>query len=234
LLPAAAIGLALGASQAMADTIVTFGTETNQAFIDNYFNGGVDSQGRTGTNFGVVFGSNAESLKAGFSGTGGTGTGKFENLPSGAPGILLFAPAGTNNPSPAAPANTINIAGGFTSLSFNYSLLNNTAADGSVEDIWSGLNGTGTLLRVISLSAAATSVACTNSHDEFCTWSAASLAGFGTGKSITFTGNAQGLTEFDHLDFTAAAPVPLPAALWLLISGMGGIAGFARRRKSVA
>src|ERR1700748_1224982 len=82
---AVAVGLALAGSQAMASSVVlTFGTEVNQATIENYFNGGADSQGLTGPSDGVVFGANAVSLRSGFSGTGGTGTGKFENVPSNA------------------------------------------------------------------------------------------------------------------------------------------------------
>jgi hypothetical protein len=36
----------------------------------------------------------------------------------------------------------------------------------------------------------------------------------------------------DNFTFGAAVPVPIPAAAWLLLSGIGGIAAISRRRKS--
>jgi hypothetical protein len=72
-------------------------------------------------------------------------------------------------------------------------------------------------------------VACTSTHDEFCTWSAASGSGFGVAESAVFNGDARTYTEFDALAVTSA--VPLPASMWLILGGIGGLAGFARRRR---
>jgi hypothetical protein len=231
--PAAAAGLSLFASSAMADTIVTFGAEANQVYINNYFNGGTDSRGASGTNFGVQFGANAESLKAGTTGAGGTGTGKYENLPITAPGVLFFAPAPLTNTAPAAAADIVNVVGGFSSVAFDYSLAGNSSSNASTVQIWSGYNGTGTLVGTITLSASGTPIACNNRADSFCSWSSASLGGLGNAESIIVSGAAAGgLTEFDKLDL--GTPVPLPAALWLLVSGFGGLAAFVRRRKPAA
>jgi hypothetical protein len=217
-------GMSLAASHAMASTItLTFGTEANQAQIENYFNGGTDSLGRSGTNYGVGFSLNAESLKAGTTGTAGTGTGRFENLPSGAPGVLYFAAV------PTGTTSTMNVAAGFSSLSFNYSLLNNAANEASTVQLWSGLNGTGTMLGTLSLTASGSPVACTNSKDEFCSWSTASAANFGLAKSVVYTGDAAVFTEYDNIQLV---PTPLPGTLLLLLSGVGGLAGFGKRRNS--
>jgi hypothetical protein len=224
LLAPLALGFSLAGAPAKAATItLDFGNEANQALIEEFFNGGTDSQGKSGSNLGISFGTNAESLKSGINGAGGTGTGKFENLPSGfGPGVLYFAAV------PTGALSVMNARNGFSTISFDYSLLSNASSNSGSLQLWSGLNGTGTLLDTISLSASANPIACTNVKDSFCSWSNASAAGFGLADSAVLVSKFAGVTEIGGISMTT--PVPLPGTLLLLLSGAGGLLGFARRR----
>jgi len=228
----AAALMVLAAVPATAATVtLDFGSEANQAYVLEYFNGGLDSHGNGGANDGVEFGANAESLTAGVSGARGTGTGKFENLPGSAgAGVLLFAAQSSSGA--LAPANVINVAQGFTNVAFDYSIDGNLASyAGGTVTLWSGANGTGTSLGSFTLAAAATTTACGTSGDLYCNWQNASLAASGVAQSLSVSGNAVTYSEFAGLQVTE---VPLPGALLLLLSGLTGIAGFMRRRPTAA
>jgi hypothetical protein len=232
--PAVGIGAALLASQASAanvtlvgnQEVLTFGGQVNDSAISTFFDGGTDAYGTAGgaaNNVGITFSAPAEFANAGYNGSGfNGGTGKFENVPSGATGVLYFASV------PTTTAPILDDASGFSGISLNYSLLGNSASYASTVSLYSGLDGTGNLLGTLTLSAASTSVACTSSRDEFCTWSSAGNASLGgVAESAVFNGDARTFTEFDGVALT---PVPLPAALWLMLGGVGGLARFVRRR----
>jgi hypothetical protein len=228
---AAAIALGVGAVPAQAATVsLTLGAVHTGADILNFYNGGNDSvpNDGTGPNLGIAFSANATAQKAGNSQT--TGAGKFENNPSGQTEILYFS-------SSTSTSSYLNYASGFSGLSFNYSLASNSPNYDATVSLYSGLNGTGILLDTLSLSAAATSVGCTVRTDAYCTWSAASTGAtnFGTAQSVVFgTNSTTPYTEFDGVQLTPASPVPLPAAAWLMLSGLGSLCGVARRRQIVA
>jgi hypothetical protein len=234
LVSALGIGAALIAAQASAANVtisgstetLDFGGQVNGTSINTFFDGGTDAYGTAGgtaNNVGITFSTPAEFLNAGYNGTGlNGGTGKFENVPSGSTGVLYMAAV------PTTTAAVLDDAGGFTGISLNYSLLNNTASYGSTISLYSGLDGAGSLVGTLTLGAAGTTVACTSTHDEFCTWSSTSDQLLtGVAESAVFNGDARTYTEFDAVALTA---VPLPAGLWLMLGGLGGLARFARRR----
>lgn len=186
-------------------TPVTLDFEGVSSFlsVDGYYGGGTDGGGLAGPNVGVLFGGDALALSNDELGP------YFSNAPS--PGSIL-APVGAN----AALNAPIGFAG---EASFFYS----ASADTSVS-IFSGLNGEGTLLGTFTLLANA-QTGC--SDTAFCNWALASVSFAGVAQSIQF-GSAAGVAGFDNVTI---APVPLPAAAWLLLSGLGGLATLVRRKR---
>jgi hypothetical protein len=243
---AAAIGLGLGAAGAHAASVnvplggnITGYYQLHQgADILNYFNGGSDSvpNDGTGPSLGIQFSSNATAQLPG--NNAATGDGKFENVPSGSNEVVYF---GFSN----STAAYVNYAAGFTGFNVNYSYSNNSGVAGEAY-LFSGLNGTGSLLGTINLAPATTNIkSCSVGTDAYCTWQSTSLAASSLAESVVF--GVPGLTsggtstgapvedmEFDGLQFTGANPVPLPASVWLMLSGFAGLAGIARRRRPAA
>jgi hypothetical protein len=193
----------LSAAPAFSDPIIlTFEGATSFASVGNFYGGGTDSAGASGVNYGVSFGGDALALQNDALGP------YFSNAPT--PGTIM-GPVGTDA--------ALNVTVGFTgSASFYYS-----ATEATSVGIYSGLNGTGSLLGMFSLIANATT-GCSDS--PFCHWDLLSVGFSGTAQSIQF-GTAAGVAGFDNV---SVAPVPLPGALWLMLSGFGSFWAFARRK----
>jgi hypothetical protein len=217
---AVAIGVGLTAVEAQAGSVtVTFGDLPNEVQIQNYYNGGLSGPPirGPGPDLGLVFSSLANEQKATTTNPPPRpGTGKFENNPSGAAGVLYFPYSPTTD-------SYIDDAAGFTSLTFAYSLLDNALPPSTTYkvDLYSGLNGTGTLLGSVDLTPSATPIACLRSFDEFCSWSFASIFTGGTyAESAVF--NTPGVVlnaEFDKMTFAT----PEPQTWAMLLIGFAGL-----------
>ena len=158
--------------------------------------------GGPGPNYGVLFGGDALGLSNDI-----PEFPQFSHAPT--PGTIM-APVGADS--------ALNMALGFAgTASFFYS-----SAEAATVSIYSGLNGTGDVLGTFQLLANATT-GCDDS--PFCHWDQVSLDFGGIAQSIQF-GTGQG-AGFDNV---SVAPVPLPAAIWLLGSSLIGLGGVARRK----
>jgi hypothetical protein len=201
LLSAFAAGL-LSAAPAFSATLDFQGAGAYN-FIDNYYNGGTNDAGASGTNYGISFGPDALSID------NDEFFEYFSNAPT--PGALSATGADA----------ALNMAAGFSGeVSFWYSASENTTVS-----VYSGLNGSGSLLATFSLVANAQD-GC--SDTAYCNWDYASLNLAGIGQSIQF-GTAAGVAGFDNVTVNE---VPVPAAAWLLLSGLGGLGAVSRRRKA--
>jgi hypothetical protein len=195
------------------------GLQDNES-INDYFNGGLGGNGSgPGPSDGIVFSSNSLALISTLQGGGGN----FQSNPSGGP-IAYFVSGG---------ADTMDVAAGFTTgFSFYYS----SAEAGSV-DVYSGLDGTGTLLASVPLVAQFSTGCITGATTTFCTWSPVGVTFSGTAESVNFGGVANEV-GFDSITLGASDPgtsgqsgvTPEPSSLVLFGSGLLGLVGAVRRK----
>ena len=210
---ACAVAVAFTAGSATAAPIVLdFEGIGDFVAIHNFYNGGTDGNGATGTDYGVSFSQDSVALTD--SDAGGYGT--LAGMPSGV-GVLTFF---------SGAAAVMNVAAGFdTRLGFHYA-----AGDPGFVRVFDGLNGSGNLLGQLALGTNLDN--CLDVDNLFCNFSPVELLFDGTARSVAFGGPA-GWLVFDDVSFGAAedepAPVPEPATLALSMLGLAGLA-FARRK----
>ncbi len=214
---------AMSASAAVIDLtfegIATYPWDSTNTYVLEYYNGGLSSVGSTGPNYGVSFPANAlniclNNLSTICSNTSRGGLGD----PNSQLGALFFL-SGSNT--------YVNVAAGFTTgFSFNYTAIN----VGGTVNVWSGLNGTGSLLASLVLPTTP-SGPCNGYNAGFCPFYPVGVAFSGTAMSIDFGGTANQIV-FDDVTFgsSTVGGVPEPSSLILLGSGVLGLAGLVRRK----
>lgn len=196
-----------------ASFVLNFEGVGDFAAVNNFYNGGTDSLGNSGTNYGVSFSSTSLGLIDADAGGGGN----FANEPT--PNTILFFLD--------ASSAILNMAAGFTT-GFSFFYTSSTAATVSV---WDGLNATGSLLGSISLGAQYDSSCSGDPSGSFCNWTAGGVAFSGTAKSIDFGGTAN-QTGYDNITFGSATPaIPEPETYAMMLAGLGLMGFLARRRK---
>jgi hypothetical protein len=206
----------------------------DQVQVGDYYGGG------SGPDLGFTFSPEVIALEEFMvlPGGGTSGSGDIENQPSGETVIYLLFDAGETpddivNTDPANEASGIlDFAEGFVgAFSFFYSASTATQIIPTVT-LFDGLGGTGTALLSFSLALnwrGPDSDPCDATNGEYCNWDLVERTVSSIARSIVFTG-ATNRIGFDDITIN---PVPLPAGVWLLISGLFGFAALRRRRQAL-
>lgn len=190
---------------------------------------------------GVTFSDEVIALREFVVGDPDSGTGDIENQPSGETVIyLLFdaaqSPDAMDNTNAANEASGIlNFATGFQgAFSFFYSASTETQIIPTVT-LYDQLGGLGTALLTFTLALnwqdpePGEMGSCETLNGEYCNWDLVERTVGAIARSIVFTG-ATNRIGFDDITIN---PVPLPAGVWLLLSGMFGFAVLRRRRQAL-
>ncbi|MEO8629391.1 MAG: PEP-CTERM sorting domain-containing protein [Betaproteobacteria bacterium] len=212
---AVAIALAFAASGGMigarAAVLMDFEGIADFAQVANFYNNGL------GGNFGVQFSGN---LFASIDSSDG-GSGNFENEPS--PSTAIFAMSET---SPAV----MDVPAGFTTgLSFYYASGDKGAGHSvRIYDAIGGAAGGGNLLATIPLEVTSGTPICPESDalNFYACWRLASATFSGIARSVDFDQTYAQAILYDNV----AIAVPEPSTYALLLAGLAGLAGIAKRR----
>ena len=218
-----------GVGTAFADPIVLNFEGINStypsgfAFINGFYNGGTSSDGTTGTNYGITFSSNAQAICLNTPGVtcSNTSRGGLGDPNSQKGGLFFLSGANTFMDAPA----------GFTT---GFSLFYTAIFDTGSLSVYSGVDGTGTLLA--SLNLPTTPSNCGGTYNAgFCPFVPIGVSFAGTAQSISFAGVANQIV-FDDVTFGSATPgpqpsaVPEPSTFVLMLTAAGAGAGALRRR----
>jgi PEP-CTERM motif len=209
----------VGMLQASIITL-TFEGLGNLESVGNYYNGGLGGNGSgPGPNDGIVFSTNSLALIEDNHG----GTGNEGGEPTGDTGLFFLS----------GGADTMDVAAGFTTgFSFFYSAPFDT---GSI-NVYSGLDGTGTLLATLALPLTANGAVSgcpDNPGANFCPFVPIGVNFSGVAESVNFGGSANQIV-FDNITLgssIAGGSAPEPASVLLLLSGIGAVGLLYRRQR---
>lgn len=220
---AAVAALALAAPAHAAVEVLDFAGLNGNAQESplDYYNGGAGSLGSTGgPNYGVSFGADALSCSGQPGGTCNTAL-----IPGGPGANTLFFLTG--------PGDVMNVAAGFTTgFSFYYA----AAFEPGVVTVWSGLNGSGTLLATIDLAVTGDGSAVPGCEStNFCPYTPIGVTFAGTAESVNFSGTANQIGFADiTLGSSTAGAVPEPSGVALMLAGLGAVGAVRRRQRRKA
>lgn len=206
---------AASAASNSAVIVLDFEGVGDNANINDFYNGGTDSLGNSGTNYQIGFGTNTLGIVDQDAGGGGN----FANEPS--PDTIMFFLTGTA---------ILNYAPGFQN-GFSFFYTSSTVASVFVYD---GLNATGNILTTLNLSSQHDDNCSGDPTGSFCNWTGVGGAFAGIAKSIDFGGTVNQI-GYDDITFgssTPGGPTPVNAPTSLLLALLGGGYLFSRRGKS--
>jgi hypothetical protein len=181
------------------------------ANINNFYNGGTDSLGNSGINYGVTFSQAALGL---VDSDAAGGSGNFANEPS--PNTIMFF-------LDASPY--MNYTSGFTQFSTFYT----TDTAGAFLEFFTGTNGTGTSLGTLSLAInnPGTPPCSGDPSGFYCNFTSASIILSGVAQSVAFQGNANAIGYDNTIFNPQLAPNSVPGPLPIL--GVAAAFGFSRK-----
>jgi hypothetical protein len=189
--------------------------------ILDYYNGGTDQYGSSGANYGISFTSTALALGqyALYPTLSNTG-----NEPGGGNGMIFLS----------GSADVMNVAAGFnTGFSFYYA----AAFAGSIS-VYSGLNGTGTLLATLTLPAVGVQDV-TEPYYGLEGWTPIGVSFSGTAESVDFSGTANYIA-FADVTLNSSTPIigsGVPETTGINICVLAGLvlagAGWAFRKQAI-
>ena len=206
---APAVLLALGAATpAFAATTIDFDAVTSFASIADFYDGGTDSAGAAGPALGLRFGGDALVVANDAAFT------YYAGAPS--PTAVMTAVGGNS---------ALNAVAGLSNgISFYYSA---TATVLNGVQVWSGLDGTGSVIASFNLTANNPAAGCNGGDTSFCRFDLLAGSFSGVAHSVTF--DSSGVTAFDNVTVTVT-PVPEPTTFAMMAIGLAGLAFAARRR----